>query len=98
MSKKFLIPVGVAVSSLITANASAALQAKDGNKELMKNEANDQNAQSYELLEGVEKKVHYQKGDELHVLMMKKADAGHLLAYHSSHASHASHSSHRSGR
>ena len=38
--------------------------------------------------------VEYVKNGEAHLLMMKKIDAGQVLAYHSSHASHASHSSH----
>lgn len=96
MSKKFLIPVGLAVNALIANNAGATIQTNPI-------ESNENNAAAQANLiakpEGVITHiVQYLKGDEKHELFMKKSDAGLIFADHSSHSSHGSHGSHRSGR
>jgi hypothetical protein len=96
MSKKFLIPVGAAVTALVTHNSNASL-APINNGETVSGAASSHanlDASSKSSLQS----VGYVKDGEAHSLMMKKMDSGLVLSYHSSHASHASHSSHRSGR
>lgn len=95
MSKKFLVPVGAAIAALASNNASAAVPAANS-KDLASSPVNTANSSS--MSGSPIQSVEYVKNGEAHLLMMKKMDAGQVLAYHSSHASHASHSSHRSGR
>lgn len=95
MSKKFLVPVSVAIAALATNNTSATIPITS-NKDLENSSGNSVNSSS--MSASPIQPVKYVKNGEAHLLMMKKIDAGQVLAYHSSHASHASHSSHRSGR
>lgn len=95
MSKKFLVPVSAAIAALAGNNASATAPTV-GSKDLVNSPANT--ASSSSMSGSLIQSVEYVKNGEAHLLMMKKIDAGQVLAYHSSHASHASHSSHRSGR
>lgn len=96
MSKKFLIPVGAAVTALVANNSTAAIAPSAAG------DAASGSTSSQVNLEGGNQSplqsVGYVKDGEAHSLMMKKMDSGLVLSYHSSHASHASHSSHRSGR
>lgn len=96
MSKKFLIPVGAAVTALVSQNSSAAI-APNNNGEVVSGVALSQASLDAANKSSLQS-VGYVKGGEAHSLMMKKMDSGLVLSYHSSHASHASHSSHRSGR
>ncbi|MEY4495218.1 MAG: hypothetical protein RL744_282 [Pseudomonadota bacterium] len=96
MSKKFLIPVGAAVTALVSQNSSAAIALANNGETVSgvsTSQANLDSANKSSL-----QSVGYVKDGEAHSLMMKKMDSGLVLSYHSSHASHASHSSHRSGR
>lgn len=95
MSKRFLVPVTAAIAAL-TANNTSATAPNTSNKNLENNPVNMIN--SSPMSASPIQSVEYVKNGETHFLMMKKTDAGQVLAYHSSHASHASHSSHRSGR
>ena len=95
MSKKFLVPVSAAIAALATNNASATVSPVS-NENLASGPVNAAN--SSPMSGSPIQSVEYVKNGEAHLLMMKKMDAGQVLAYHSSHASHASHSSHRSGR
>ena len=95
MSKKFLIPVGLAVSALMANNAGAT-QIKPGESE---NNSAATQVDSNAEREGVTTHIaHYLKGDEKHQLLVKKSDVGLIFAAHGSHSSHGSHGSHRSGR
>jgi hypothetical protein len=96
MSKKFLIPVGAAVTALVSQNSSAAI-APINNGEAVSGVASSQANLDVSNKSSLQS-VGYVKDGEAHSLMMKKMDSGLVLSYHSSHASHASHSSHRSGR
>ena len=95
MSKKFLVPVSVAIAALAANNTSATIPITS-NKDLANSSGNSVNSSS--MSASPIQHFKYVKNGEAHLLMMKKIDAGQVLAYHSSHASHASHSSHRSGR
>lgn len=95
MSKKFLVPVSVAIAALAANNTSATIPITN-NKDLANSQGNSVNSNS--ISTSPIQPLEYVKNGEAHLLMMKKIDAGQVLAYHSSHASHASHSSHRSGR
>ena len=95
MSKKFLVPVSAAIAALAANNASATVPPVN-NEALASNSVNAANPS--QMSSSPIQSVEYVKNGEAHLLMMKKMDAGRVLAYHSSHASHASHSSHRSGR
>lgn len=95
MSKKFLVPVSVAIAALAANNTSATIPITS-NKDSANSSGNSVNSSS--MSASPIQPVKYVKNGEAHLLMMKKIDAGQVLAYHSSHASHASHSSHRSGR
>ena len=51
--------------------------------------------------DAIVRELAYQIGDDEHLLLMKRSEAGEIYAYHRSHRSHRSHnshSSHRSGR
>lgn len=96
MSKKFLVPISAAIAALTANNASATTPTMSSNKDLANNSVNMANSSLMNV--SPIQSVEYVKNGEAHLLMMKKIDAGQVLAYHSSHASHASHSSHRSGR
>ena len=95
MSKKFLVPVSAAIAALAGNNSSATAPTV-GSKDLANSPASTTSSSS--MSGSPIQSVEYVKNGEAHLLMMKKIDAGQVLAYHSSHASHASHSSHRSGR
>lgn len=96
MSKKFLIPVGMAATALMANNAGAITQIKPIES--------DEKSASTQINLNVERDgttthiAQYLKGDEKHELLVKKSDIGLIFAAHGSHASHGSHGSHRSGR
>jgi hypothetical protein len=96
MSKKFLIPVGAAVTALVSHSSSAAI-GPINNGQAVSGVASSQDGLDVANKSSLQS-VGYVKDGEAHSLMMKKMDSGLVLSYHSSHASHASHSSHRSGR
>jgi hypothetical protein len=89
MSRKFLVPVGVAVAALLStesgkAESKANVESKD-TANLTGVSVPSVNAQE---------ELTYLKEDEYHKLLMRKSDNGMIFADHSSHSSH---SSHRSG-
>jgi len=96
MSKKFLVSVSAAIAALAAGNSSATISANEDDGPPQRPFAGevDPTKGSNESPQAVQ----YVKNGEAHTLLMKKADTGQMLAYHSSHASHSSHSSHRSGR
>ena len=95
MSKKFLIPVGLAATALMANNAGATTQ--------MKPVESDEKSTASQATSNTERDgttthiAQYLKGDEKHELLVKKSDIGLIFAAHGSHASHGSHGSHRSG-
>jgi len=96
MSKKFLIPVGLAATALMTNNVGA----------MTKNELTEPDVKSATTPANLNAErdgtttyiAQYLKENEKHELLLKKSDAGLVFAAHGSHASHGSHGSHRSGR
>lgn len=96
MSKKFLIPVGLAASALMANNAGAITQIKpiESDEKGASTQTNS-NAERDGITTHI---AQYLKGDEKHELLVKKSDIGLIFAAHGSHASHGSHGSHRSGR
>ena len=94
MSKKFLIPVGLAATALMANNAGATqIKPIEADEKGVSTQANS-NAER----EGTTTHIaQYLKGDEKHELLVKKSDVGLIFATHGSHASHGSHGSHRSG-
>jgi len=96
MSKKFLIPVGMAATALMANNAGATSQIKP-NVSNEKGSLTQANSISYR--DGATTHIaEFSKGDEKHELLLKKSDGGLIFATHGSHSSHGSHGSHRSGR
>ncbi len=96
MSKKFLIPVGLAATALMANNVDAMTK-NDLTESDDKSAATSANLNS--AREGTTTySAQYIKDDEKHELLLKKSDAGLVFAAHGSHASHGSHGSHRSGR
>ncbi len=96
MSKKFLIPVGLAATALMANNAGAKIQAKP-----IESDEKSASAQANSVTERDGATTHiarYLKGDEKHELLIKKSDAGLIFSAHGSHASHGSHGSHGSHR
>ena len=85
---KFLIPVGVAVAAIATAQPSVASSVISA--------PSRGTAKSANLADTVVGEINYQIGTEEHGLLMKRSEAGEIYAYHRSHRSHRSHSSHRS--
>jgi hypothetical protein len=96
MKKKFLIPVGLAATALMTNNAGAITHIKPiESGEMNVSTQTNSNAER----DGTTRQIaQYLKGDEKHELLLKKSDVGLIFAAHGSHASHGSHGSHRSGR
>lgn len=96
MSKKFLIPVGLAASALMANNAGAITQIKPiESDEKGASTKTNSNAERDGTTTHI---AQYLKGDEKHELLVKKSDIGLIFAAHGSHRSHGSHGSHRSGR
>jgi len=94
MSKKFLIPVGLAATALMANNAGATqIKPIESDEKSSSTQANS-NAERDGTTTHI---AQYLKGDEKHELLVKKSDVGLIFAAHGSHASHGSHGSHRSG-
>lgn len=96
MSKKFLIPVGLAATALMANNAGAITKNKltesdDKSTTTLANLNPERDGEITHIAE-------YLRGDEKHELLIKKSDTGLIFAGHASHSSHGSHGSHRSGR
>ena len=87
----FLIPVAAAAASLIGAPAQAMAPAQSS-------QSAKAPAASVAQQGAGEFVLSYLQGDEQHRMLMKRDDAGTVLAYHQSHSSHYSHSSHSSHR
>lgn len=97
MSKKFLIPIGVAALGLTGVGTEAKpVDALASSKVSTENTAP---AATLEIsAEGKKSFVDYQIGNDLHQVLMIQSPSGVVFAGHGSHSSHSSHSSHRSGR
>lgn len=95
MYKKFLVPVGVAVTALISSQSHAALTSAETKIPL---ERGSLTADVKESKDTVLQKMIYQLREEQHALLLLKAGSGMIYAQHGSHVSHASHGSHGSHR
>jgi hypothetical protein len=96
MSKKFLVPVGLAATALLANNAGAITKSEltESDNKSTTTLANLNSERNGEITHIAE----YLRGDEKHELLIKKSDMGLIFAGHGSHSSHGSHGSHRSGR
>lgn len=97
MTKKFLIPIGVAALSI----AGVGAEAKTVDSLASVSAPNESMAPAASLeitAEGTKSFVDYQIGNDLHQVLMIQSPSGVVFAGHGSHSSHSSHSSHRSGR
>lgn len=92
-SKKFLIPLTAAITSLVAVNSQATM----GPKTSVTESKPDQTPSKLATLsrDGISRVV-FAKGSELHSLLLARNEQGVILSDHESHASHSSHSSHRS--
>ena len=100
-SRKFLVSVGIALTSLLS-NSSLGAATKPVDK--INPESPVDSAPTPRLAGQTSKdegsivnKLTYQNEGERHLLLLRKASRGAIYADHSSHESHGSHSSHSSG-
>jgi hypothetical protein len=94
VSKKFLVPLAVAIAGLATttsseASISSTAPAVSDVQEKLSPITNS-------TLKKDDKRVIFSQGNELHSLILNRDNQGVVLADHESHYSHRSHSSHRS--
>ena len=98
MKKRFMVPVGVAALALATSANSTTSPVGSSTKEKIDTTHNHIELAKIDLSsESVVDEIGYKKGNEEHLLLMKRSERGNLFAAHGSHSSHGSHGSHRSG-
>lgn len=95
--RRFLVPIGVAVSALLPTQSQANQSPVD---QAFPNTTSTQPAGQLAANAGgsVVQELFYRIGTERHLMLLKRAGSGIVFAAHESHASHSSHSSHRSHR
>ena len=98
--RKFLLGIGIAVSTLISSSLGAnAARVDPKPPESPKESLTPRGAgeESKVLLDPIVQSLAYQTKSEQHLLLLRKPRSGNIYADHSSHGSHGSHGSHSSG-
>ena len=100
-SRKFLVSVGIALTSLLSNSSLQAITEPvdkihpvppvDSASQRLVGQTNKDEG-------SIVNKLTYQNEGERHLLLLRKASRGAIYADHSSHESHGSHSSHSSGK
>lgn len=90
-SKKFLVPISVAIAGLSAGTAQATVSKSPDLQTSIIQSQNTENS-----VKQLVQRLIFSKGDELHSLLLEKNGQGIVLAHHESHYSHSSHSSHSS--
>lgn len=93
MKAKFLVPVGTLVAAMAAEHASASVAPPDSVIEPHQS-ADSTASNAIPSLEPQDLRV--RAGEDAYGFVLKRAESGQLMAYHSSHSSHSSHYSHRS--
>lgn len=96
--KKFLVPMGMAISALFASTADAATALAPGDDSKPMAEKSQSLPRSEQASDPIVREVTYQIGADQHLLYLRRAPHGAIYMAHSSHASHGSHGSHRSHR
>lgn len=88
LSKKFLVPMSVAIAGLSAIPAQANISEAPNVQSSANQDAENNLKPSNRMI--------FSKGDELHSLLLVRNQQGIVLADHESHYSHSSHRSHSS--
>lgn len=94
--KEIVIPVGAAVTALLTQSSYGAELFPHVQLDSPVEESNLKSGNA--LIEPVLQRLIYQSGAHAHHLTLHKSSSGIVYARHGSHRSHGSHVSHRSHR
>ncbi|WP_144138122.1 His-Xaa-Ser repeat protein HxsA2 [Paraburkholderia sp. BCC1884] len=92
MKAKFLVPVSTLAAAMAAQHSDAAVVTPTMNAEHHVTHAKTDGLDSGKASQDLNVKA----GGEAFKFVLKRSEAGQLMAYHSSHASHSSHSSHSS--
>jgi hypothetical protein len=92
MKAKFLVPVSTLAAAMAAQHSNAAVVTPTIDTEHHVTHAKTDGLDSGKASQDLNVKA----GGEAFKFVLKRSEAGQLMAYHSSHASHASHSSHSS--
>ncbi|AFT90078.1 His-Xaa-Ser repeat protein HxsA2 [Paraburkholderia phenoliruptrix] len=92
MKAKFLVPVSTLAAAMAAQHSSAAVVTPTIDTEHHVTHAKTEGLDSGKASQDLNVKA----GGEAFKFVLKRSEAGQLMAYHSSHASHSSHSSHSS--
>ena len=92
-NKKFLVPVAATLAALTGQSEAAQSAPQPTHSEQSKDAIAKVLPKAMDL---TAKMATFQKGDELHGLLLRRSAEGIVVADHYSHRSHASHASHAS--
>jgi len=92
MKAKFLVPVGTLAAAMAAQHSNAAVVTSPIDTEHDVTHATADGLDSGKASQDLSVKA----GGDAFKFVLKRSEAGQLMAYHSSHASHSSHSSHSS--
>lgn len=92
MKAKFLVPVGTLAAAMATQHSNAAVVTATIDAKHDVTHATIDGLDSGKASQDLNVKA----GGEAFKFVLKRSEAGQVMAYHSSHASHSSHSSHSS--